>query len=114
MLTSKRWSRRLNAYLARLEQLGSTDTIIIGGRVSRDHDKSIPGPRRSAEIVPAALLTEAGPVGAASAGPMDRPPALPYRTRNRSYDPSVSIRKGAGRDLRANDQSRGGGVGIDD
>jgi polyphosphate glucokinase len=66
-LTWKRWSKRVNAYLARLESLVSPDTIIIGGGISKDHEKFIPRLRSSAEIVPAALLNEAGIVGAAVA-----------------------------------------------
>jgi polyphosphate glucokinase len=67
MLTWKKWSKRVNAYLARLESLVSPDTIIIGGGVSKDHEEFIPRLRTSAEIVPAALLNEAGIVGAAVA-----------------------------------------------
>ena len=66
-LTWKKWSKRVNAYLARLESLVSPDSIIIGGGVSKDHEEFIPLLRSSAEIVPAALLNEAGIGGAAVA-----------------------------------------------
>jgi polyphosphate glucokinase len=83
-LTWKRWSKRVNAYLARLESLVSPDTIIIGGGVSRDHEEFIPRLRSSAEIIPAALLNEAGIVGAAVAAreairPRERSVATPGR-----------------------------------
>jgi polyphosphate glucokinase len=66
-LTWKKWSKRVNAYLARLESLVSPDSIIIGGGVSKDHEEFIPLLRSSAEIVAATLLNEAGIVGAAVA-----------------------------------------------
>lgn len=66
-LTWKKWSKRVNVYLARLESLISPDTIIIGGGVSKDHDQFIGRLRSSAELVPATLSNEAGIVGAAIA-----------------------------------------------
>ncbi|MEO7296125.1 MAG: ROK family protein, partial [Candidatus Limnocylindria bacterium] len=67
MLTWKKWSKRANAYLARLESLISPDTIIIGGGLSRDHEKFIHRLRSTAEVLPATLFNEAGIVGAAVA-----------------------------------------------
>jgi polyphosphate glucokinase len=68
MLTRKRWSKRVSAYLAvALESLASPDTIIIGGGVSEDHAEFIHSLRTTAEVVPDTLLNEAGIVGAAVA-----------------------------------------------
>jgi polyphosphate glucokinase len=77
MLTWKRWSRRVNQYLARLESLVSPDTIIIGGGISKDHEKFMPRLRSIAEVIPAALLNEAGIVGAAVAAGAAIPRASP-------------------------------------
>ncbi len=71
MLTWKKWSKQVNAYLARLESLISPDTVIIGGGVSKDYEKFIHRLQSSAEVVPATLFNEAGIVGAAVAA-MDR------------------------------------------
>ncbi len=67
MLNWKKWSKRVNAYLARLESLISPDTIIIGGGLSKDYEKFIHRLRSSAEVLPATLFNEAGIVGAAVA-----------------------------------------------
>lgn len=67
MLTWKAWSKRVNAYLDRLDQLVSPDLIILGGGVSKDHAKFLPRLKARAEVVPAQLFNEAGIVGAAQA-----------------------------------------------
>ena len=64
MLTWKAWSKRVNAYLERLDQLVSPDLIIIGGGVSKDHARFLPRLKARAEVVPAQLFNEAGIVGA--------------------------------------------------
>jgi polyphosphate glucokinase len=74
-LTWKKWSKRVNTYLARLESLISPDAIIIGGGVSKDHDRFIQHLRSSADIVPATLFNKAGIVGAAVAARDARPGA---------------------------------------
>ncbi|MEO8511693.1 MAG: polyphosphate--glucose phosphotransferase [Chloroflexota bacterium] len=61
------WTRRLNAYLDRLESLLSPDLIIIGGGISRDHARFLPRLRVRAEVIPALLFNDAGIVGAALA-----------------------------------------------
>ena len=48
-----------------MELLISPDIIILGGGVSKKHDKFIPLLNLQAEVVPAQLLNEAGIVGAA-------------------------------------------------
>jgi polyphosphate glucokinase len=69
-LSWKHWAGRVDDYLQHMEALVWPKLIIIGGGISKQHDKFVPllkGLR--AEIVPAALLNDAGIVGAAmSAG----------------------------------------------
>jgi len=60
-----KWARRLDAYLLELERLLWPDLFIIGGGVSKRHDRFIPRLTTHAEVVPAKLLNEAGIVGAA-------------------------------------------------
>jgi polyphosphate glucokinase len=63
-----KWAGRVDNYLQHMEALISPQLIIVGGGVSRQADKWVPrltGIR--ARIVPAALLNEAGIVGAAMA-----------------------------------------------
>lgn len=66
-LSWKKWSRRLDSYLRTMESLVWPDLIILGGGVSKRHDKFIPRLSVQAEVVPAQLLNEAGIVGAALA-----------------------------------------------
>jgi polyphosphate glucokinase len=61
----KKWSRRLNEVLGVYENLFSPDLFIIGGGVSKKHEKFLPLLHTQAEIVPAQLLNQAGIVGAA-------------------------------------------------
>jgi polyphosphate glucokinase len=63
----KKWSRRLDTYLRTMENLVWPDLIILGGGVSKKHEKFIPRLSVQAEVVPAQLLNEAGIVGAALA-----------------------------------------------
>jgi polyphosphate glucokinase len=61
-----KWAGRVDEYLKHMEALLSPHLIIVGGGVSRQADKWVPrltGIR--ARIVPAALLNDAGIVGAA-------------------------------------------------
>jgi polyphosphate glucokinase len=71
-LSWKHWARRVDEYLQHMEALLSPNLIIIGGGVSKQSDKFVPlltGVR--AKVVPAAMLNDAGIVGAAltAAGP---------------------------------------------
>ncbi|MGH9243813.1 MAG: polyphosphate--glucose phosphotransferase [Acidimicrobiales bacterium] len=66
-LSWKRYARRLDDYLGRLEFLLWPDLIIIGGGASQDADKFIPRLNRRTEVVPAALRNDAGIVGGALA-----------------------------------------------
>ena len=64
----KEWTERVSEYLQHIEALISPDLIIVGGGISKESEKWVPlltGIR--AKIVPAALLNDAGIVGAAMA-----------------------------------------------
>ncbi len=67
-LSWKKWGKQLDRYLNRLEQLVWPDLIILGGGVSKKHEKFAPYLTVQAEIVPAQTLNEAGIIGAALAG----------------------------------------------
>ncbi len=66
-LSWKKWSKRVNEYLGRLDDLFWPDLIIFGGGVSKKHDKFFHYLESHAKIVPAQLLNDAGIVGAALA-----------------------------------------------
>ncbi|MER5863914.1 polyphosphate--glucose phosphotransferase [Kitasatospora sp. NPDC002040] len=62
------WAVRVDEYLDLVERLFSPQLIIVGGGVSRKHDKFMPLlKQRPAEVVPALLRNDAGIVGAAMA-----------------------------------------------
>jgi polyphosphate glucokinase len=65
----KKWSARVNEFLARMESLFSPDLFIIGGGVSKKQERFLPHLQARADILPAELRNEAGIIGAAlSAG----------------------------------------------
>jgi len=66
-LSWKAWAKRLNEFLNRMEFLLSPDLFIIGGGVSKKHEKFFKHLDLETEIVPAQLRNEAGIVGAAMA-----------------------------------------------
>lgn len=66
-LSWKDWCVRLNKYLACVERLVSPDLIILGGGVSKRHDKWFKYLKTHARVVPARMRNEAGIVGAALA-----------------------------------------------
>jgi polyphosphate glucokinase len=66
-LNWEKWAERVNEYLGRVEYLFSPDLFIIGGGVSKKHEKFIPLLHTQTQIVPAMLLNDAGIVGAAMA-----------------------------------------------
>jgi len=68
VLSWKKWGKRLNTYLTRLEGLIWPDLIILGGGVSKKHDKFMPYLDIQAEIVIAETFNHAGIIGAALAG----------------------------------------------
>ncbi len=63
----KDYTTRLNEYLNHIELLFSPDLIIIGGGISRKHEKFLPELKLRTPILPAALRNDAGIVGAALA-----------------------------------------------
>jgi len=65
-----KWAGRVDEYLEHMERLLSPQLFIIGGGISKKSDKFLPrltGLR--ATVVPAAMLNDAGIVGAAMAAP---------------------------------------------
>jgi polyphosphate glucokinase len=66
-LSWQKWSKRLNEYFGRIEFLFSPDLIILGGGVSKKHEKYLHLLETRADIVPAQLLNDAGIIGAALA-----------------------------------------------
>ncbi|KAE8765161.1 ROK family protein [Georgenia thermotolerans] len=59
------WAARLQRFYETVEMLFSPDLIVVGGGVSKKHDKFLPLLRTRAPIVAAALRNSAGIVGAA-------------------------------------------------
>jgi polyphosphate glucokinase len=64
-LSWKEWAHRLEEYFHHLEALLQPDLLIVGGGVSKKHDRFLPFVRTQSECVPAQLQNEAGIVGAA-------------------------------------------------
>lgn len=63
----KAYGKRLNKYFQHVEWLFSPDLIIVGGGISKDHEKFMPYIKlERSKIVPAQLFNEAGIVGAAA------------------------------------------------
>ena len=61
------YAERLNEYLVHLERIFSPRLFILGGGVSRKAEKFVPLLKVRAEVMPAALLNDAGIIGAAIA-----------------------------------------------
>ncbi|MGO2773973.1 MAG: ROK family protein, partial [Brachybacterium tyrofermentans] len=59
------WGGRLQEYFSHIEFLFSPTKIIVGGGISKKHEKFLPLLDLKAEIVPAKLRNEAGIIGAA-------------------------------------------------
>jgi polyphosphate glucokinase len=66
-LSWQEWAKRLDQYLLHLERLFSPNMFILGGGVSKKHEKFIPHLSVRAKVVAAQLRNEAGIVGAAMA-----------------------------------------------
>lgn len=66
-LTWSEWAKRVDEFLGRMEFLFSPDLFIIGGGVSKKHEKFLHLLHTRAEVIPAQLLNEAGIIGAAMA-----------------------------------------------
>lgn len=63
----KKWARRVDEYLQRIEIYINPDLIILGGGVSKKQAKFLPHLTVATEVVAAQLLNDAGIVGAALA-----------------------------------------------
>ncbi|WP_316670509.1 polyphosphate--glucose phosphotransferase [uncultured Propionibacterium sp.] len=66
-LSWKKWARHLQRYYAALERLLCPDLFIVGGGVSKKHERFLPLLDLRTPIVPARLRNEAGIIGAALA-----------------------------------------------
>jgi polyphosphate glucokinase len=66
-MSYKKWAKRVNDYMSHLERLFTPDLFVVGGGVSKDHDKWVPLLELHAPVKPAELLNDAGIVGAAIA-----------------------------------------------
>jgi len=66
-LSWKKWGKRLNKFLQHVDFIFSPDLFILGGGVSKKHDKFFHYLDTQAEIVPALLRNDAGIIGAAMA-----------------------------------------------
>jgi polyphosphate glucokinase len=82
-LSWKKWSRRIEEYLQRIEALLWPDLIIVGGGVSKKSEKFLPRIETRAKVVPAEMLNTAGIAGAALAYVPETPvlPRPPAATR---------------------------------
>lgn len=67
-LSWKKYAKRLNRYLMTMEKLFWPDLFIIGGGISKEHEKFLPLLTLQTEVVPAQFQNEAGIVGAALFG----------------------------------------------
>ena len=70
-LSWKKWGKRIHKFLAHLEMIFSPDLFIIGGGVSKKHDKFLPYVQIDTPVIPAQLRNEAGIIGAAIAAKSD-------------------------------------------
>ena len=71
-LSWKEYSKRLDEYLHRIEDLLWPDLIVIGGGISKKSEKFFPHLTARTKIVPAEMHNDAGIAGAALAGIPDR------------------------------------------
>ncbi|WP_069386168.1 polyphosphate--glucose phosphotransferase [Cellulosimicrobium cellulans] len=62
----EQWAERLQRYFGVVEDLLSPDLIVVGGGVSKKHEKFLPLLHLRAPVVPARLRNAAGIVGAAT------------------------------------------------
>lgn len=69
----EKWAARVSEVLVAIERLLWPDLYIIGGGVSRKHDKFLPLLQCRTPVVPAALGNDAGIIGAALAATGDVP-----------------------------------------
>lgn len=60
------WAKRLQRYYEHVEMLFTPELFIVGGGVSKSHEKFLPLLKLRTPIVPATLLNQAGILGAAA------------------------------------------------
>lgn len=65
-LSYKQWAERLQKYYSTLERLLVPDLFIVGGGVSKNHERFLPLLDLKTKIVPATTKNSAGIIGAAS------------------------------------------------
>lgn len=65
-LSFKKWAKRLTKYYSHLEMLFTPDLFVVGGGVSKKHDRFMPLIDIKTPMVPAKLFNTAGIVGAAA------------------------------------------------
>ena len=63
----REWGERLNTYFQHIDRLFTPDLVIVGGGVSKKHERFLHHIDIRAEVVPAELRNQAGVVGAAIA-----------------------------------------------
>lgn len=66
-LSWKQWAKRIDTYLKRMQVYFWPELFIVGGGVSKKHEKFLPLLSLDCEVVPAKLRNEAGIIGAAMA-----------------------------------------------
>ncbi|HVN15920.1 MAG TPA: ROK family protein [Anaerolineales bacterium] len=71
-LSWKKYAKRLNRYLKEMEKLFWPDLFIVGGGISKEHEKFLPLLTFEIPVVPAQLLNEAGIIGAALAAQREK------------------------------------------
>ncbi|WP_165217928.1 polyphosphate--glucose phosphotransferase [Schaalia sp. ZJ1691] len=64
-LSWKKWAKRLQRYYSHVEMLFSPDLFVVGGGVSKNHEKFMPLLDLKTPMVPAQLFNTAGIAGAA-------------------------------------------------
>jgi polyphosphate glucokinase len=64
-LSWKKYAKRLNRYLRALENLFWPDLFIIGGGISKEHEKFLPLLKIETPAIPAKMRNQAGIIGAA-------------------------------------------------
>ncbi len=65
-LTWEKWAKRLQKYFRHVEDLFWPDLFVVGGGVSKKHERFLPLLELRTPIVPAALRNDAGIIGAAA------------------------------------------------
>lgn len=65
-LSYENWAKRLQRYYEHVEMLFTPELFIVGGGVSKSHDKFLPLLKLRTPIVPAELFNQAGILGAAA------------------------------------------------